>query len=94
MSTHELPIGDHADVVRVRHEVRAWAARHGFSVVDQTKIVTAASELARNTLVYGLGGSCTIEWIDEQGRNGLRLVFADSGPGIPDIQAALRDGFT
>ncbi|HEY2736473.1 MAG TPA: anti-sigma regulatory factor [Polyangiales bacterium] len=94
MSIHELAIRDQSDVVRVRHEVRAWAAKNGFSVVDQTKIVTAASELARNTLIYGLGGTCGLEWIEERARSGLRLIFTDSGPGIPDIQEALRDGFT
>ena len=89
-----LAIRDQSDVVKVRHEVRAWAARHGFSVVDQTKIVTAASELARNTLIYGLGGTCTIEWVEDGVHNGLRLIFEDQGPGIPDIDQALRDGFT
>ena len=95
MTTREIvSIRDQADVVKVRHEVRAWAARHGFSVVDQTKIVTAASELARNTLIYGLGGSCTIEWVEHGVSAGLRLIFEDQGPGIPDIDQALRDGFT
>jgi serine/threonine-protein kinase RsbT len=95
MASHEVVlIGDPSDVVKVRHAVRTWAAKYGFSVVDQTKIVTAASELARNTLVHGLGGSCTIEWIEEARRSGLRLVFEDRGPGIPDVERALRDGYT
>jgi serine/threonine-protein kinase RsbT len=95
METREVvSIRDQSDVVRVRHEVRAWAARQGFSVVDQTKIVTAASELARNTLIYGLGGTCTIEWLEDGARKGLRLIFEDQGPGIPNIEQALRDGFT
>jgi serine/threonine-protein kinase RsbT len=89
-----VTIRDQSDVVKVRHEVRTWAAKYGFSVVDQTKIVTAASELARNTLIYGLGGTCTLDWVESSDRAGLRLVFADEGPGIPDIQQALRDGFT
>jgi serine/threonine-protein kinase RsbT len=95
MTTQEtLSIRDQADVVRVRHEVRAWAARYGFSVVDQTKIVTAASELARNTLIYGLGGTCRIEWLDDGLRRGLRLTFEDQGPGIANVEQALRDGYT
>jgi serine/threonine-protein kinase RsbT len=65
-----------------------------FSLVDQTKLVTAASELARNTLDHGRGGSMTVEIIENLGRQGLRMIFEDHGPGIPDIQAALRDGFT
>jgi serine/threonine-protein kinase RsbT len=95
MPSHEtVSIRDQSDVVRVRHEVRAWAAKYGFSVVDQTKIVTAASELARNTLIYGLGGACTLAWIEAGERSGLSLTFADEGPGIADIPQALRDGFT
>lgn len=65
-----------------------------FSIVDQTKIVTAASELARNAIVYGGGGGATLEMLRETVRNGLRIVFEDKGPGIPDIDLALRDGFT
>jgi serine/threonine-protein kinase RsbT len=95
MTTREtVAIRDQSDVVKVRHEVRAWAARHGFSVLDQTKIVTAASELARNTLIYGLGGTCTIEWLEDGAHTGLRLIFEDKGPGIANIEQALRDGFT
>ncbi|HKU37171.1 MAG TPA: anti-sigma regulatory factor [Polyangiales bacterium] len=92
--TEPLPIGEPNDVVRVRHAVRSAALDLGFSVVDQTKIVTAASELARNTLVHGGGGRCTIEVLEGDGRKGLRLMFEDQGPGIPDIQQALKDGFT
>ena len=95
MTTRDtVSIRESSDVMRVRHEVRAWAARHGFGVVDQTKIVTAASELARNTLIYGLGGTCTIEWVEDGMNTGLRLIFEDQGPGIVDIEQALRDGFT
>lgn len=82
------------DVVRVRQQVRVHAVSAGLSLVDQTKIVTAASELARNTLDYGGGGCVTIERIDDGIKRGLRLTFADEGPGIADIQQALKDGFT
>jgi serine/threonine-protein kinase RsbT len=93
-ATEPLSIGDQSDVVRIRHAVRAAAIELGFSVVDQTKIVTAASELARNTLVHGLGGLCLIEVLQHDGRMGLKLTFQDQGPGIPDIQLALKDGYT
>ncbi|RAI44211.1 anti-sigma regulatory factor [Rhodoplanes roseus] len=82
------------DVVRVRQQVRARALEVGLSLVDQTKIVTAASELARNMLDYGGGGVATIEVVSDGIRRGLRLVFDDQGPGIADIQLALKDGFT
>ena len=89
-----LPIRASDDVVRVRQEVRARAIEAGFGLVDQTKIVTAASELARNTLDYGGGGIARIEVVQEGPRKGLRLTFEDQGPGIPDIELALRDGYT
>jgi len=89
-----LPIREPEDVVRVRRQVREWATAQGFSLVDQTKIVTASSELARNTLEYGLGGDVLLEALNDADRRGLRLTFQDKGPGIPDIEAALRDGFT
>jgi serine/threonine-protein kinase RsbT len=82
------------DFVRARQAVREAAQRLGFSLVDQTKIVTAASELARNTLEYGSGGRMEIESVERNGAMGLRLIFTDEGPGIPDIELALRDGFT
>jgi serine/threonine-protein kinase RsbT len=82
------------EVVGVRHIVRKWAVEIGFSLVEQTKIVTAASELARNMIDYGKGGTLTLEWLDDGHRRGLRLIFEDQGPGIPDLDAALRDGFT
>ena len=82
------------DVVLVRQAVRQWAVELRFSLVEQTKIVTAASELARNTLDYGGGGTVKLEALQEGIRNGLRLTFADSGPGIPDIDLALKDGYT
>jgi serine/threonine-protein kinase RsbT len=74
--------------------VRAKAIAAGLGLVDQTKIVTAASELARNTLDYGGGGTVTMQLIDDGIRKGLRLVFEDRGPGIPDLQLALKDGYT
>lgn len=77
----------------MRQLVRARAATLGFSIVDQTKIVTAASEIARNTVDHGGGGDLTVEVVNSP-RVGLRLVFEDEGPGIPDIAAAMRDGFT
>jgi serine/threonine-protein kinase RsbT len=92
--TEKLPVEATEDVVRVRQAVRAWAVELGFTLVDQTKIVTAASELARNTVVHGGGGTVELESLTEGGRRGLRLTFADQGPGIPDVEHALRDGFT
>lgn len=83
-----------AEVVSVRHTVRRWAVEIGFSLVEQTKIVTAASELARNMVDYGHGGTLLLEMLDDGMRRGLRLTFEDQGPGIADIQQALRDGFT
>ena len=80
------------DVVAVRQVVREWATSIGFSLVEQTKIVTAASELARNTLHYGGGGTVRLEALNDDRRRGLRLVFEDSGPGIVDIELALKDG--
>lgn len=89
-----LPIRSSDDIVRVRQEVRARAVAIGLGLVDQTKIVTAASELARNTLDYGGGGTVAVETVENGVRRGLRLVFADQGPGIPDIGEALKDGYT
>ena len=92
--TEKLPVQATEDVVRVRQAVRVWAVELGFSLVDQTKIVTAASELARNTVIYGGGGTVELESLTDGARRGLRLTFTDQGPGIPDVDAALRDGFT
>jgi serine/threonine-protein kinase RsbT len=89
-----LPIATDDDIVRVRQRVRDWAVAIGFSLVDQTKIVTAASELARNTLVYGRGGTLHMELVAGDRGRGLRLTFEDRGPGIADLQQALRDGYT
>ena len=82
------------DVVRIRQMTRRLAVDLGFTLVDQTKIVTAASELARNTLIHGGGGVTRLEALEEGGRRGLRLTFEDKGPGIADVAQALRDGFT
>lgn len=82
------------DVVKARQAVRAKAIELGFSLVDQTKLVTAASELARNTLAYGGGGSMQLEVIDSGIRRGLRMIFEDQGPGIADVDLALKDGYT
>ena len=90
----KLPVASDADVVTVRQRVRALAVESGFSLVDQTKIVTAASELARNTVVHGGGGTVDIEMLVQSGRRGLRLTFRDHGPGIADVEAAMRNGFT
>ena len=90
----ELPIRSSNDVVLVRQAVRQRTLELRFSLVDQTKMVTAASELARNTLDYGGGGTVRIEILDMGLRKGLRLTFEDQGPGIPDVEAALRDGYT
>jgi serine/threonine-protein kinase RsbT len=90
----KLEIRSSEDVVRVRQAVRALAMRCGLTLVDQTKIVTAASELARNTLDYGGGGSVTLESVINGSRPGVRLKFEDQGPGIADINLALKDGWT
>ena len=89
-----VPIQSSEDVVRVRQKVREWAIQSGFSLVDQTKIVTAASELARNALQYGNGGEARLEALNDGARRGVRLTFEDQGPGIPDMQMALRDGYS
>jgi serine/threonine-protein kinase RsbT len=83
-----------AEIVRARQAVRAMCTECGFSLVDQTKMVTASSELARNTLVHGRGGTVTLELLEDDSRRGVRLLFEDRGPGIPDIARALQDGYT
>lgn len=90
----KLPVASDGDIVAVRQRVRSLAVELGFSLVNQTKIVTAASELARNTVVHGGGGTVEIEILVDGARRGIRLTFRDHGPGIPDLAAALRDGFT
>ena len=89
-----LELRDADDVVRMRRIVREQAVEIGLSLVDQTKLVTAASEIARNAVVYGGGGTVSILKLTEGVRRGVRLVFVDQGPGIPDIDKALRDGYT
>lgn len=92
--SERVPVRSASDVVQVRHAVRKWAVDLSMSLVEQTKIVTAASELARNMVDYGGGGDLLLELVEEGPRKGLRLAFEDQGPGIADIQQALRDGFT
>ena len=91
----EVPIQSGEDVVRVRQHVRIAAADNGLSLVDQTKLVTAASELARNTLVHGGGGAALVEVVKSaNGRTGVKLHFTDNGPGIADVDLALTDGWS
>jgi serine/threonine-protein kinase RsbT len=89
-----LPILTEMDIVKVRQYVRDWSLECKFGKLDLTKFVTAASELARNTLTYGLGGEATLERIQDGARDGLRLAFSDRGPGIPNVTLALTDGYT
>ena len=89
-----MPVRTENDVVLVRQLVRSWASEMRFSLVDQTKLVTAASELARNALIYGGGGDAHLDMIQKGDISGLRLIVEDQGPGIPDIEQAMKDGFT
>jgi serine/threonine-protein kinase RsbT len=90
----QLAVRGEEEIVRVRQAAREWAVGLGFGLVDQTKIVTAASELARNTVIYGGGGVVRLEALNDGFRRGLRLVFEDKGPGIPDVPLALKDGYS
>jgi serine/threonine-protein kinase RsbT len=92
--TDTLEVRSSTDIVLIRQAVRNRTAELGFSLVDQTKMITAASELARNTLEYGGGGTVTFETLQEGTRRGLRLTFEDRGPGIPDLEKAMTDGYT
>lgn len=92
--TDTLPLVEEEEIVPLRRQVRAWAAELGFSLVDQTKLVTAASEIARNTITYGGGGEADLQLVEEGARRGVRLVFRDQGPGMADVELALRDGYT
>jgi serine/threonine-protein kinase RsbT len=94
LKTETVSIASDMDVVQARQIVRKWAVDSGFKLIDQTKIVTAASELARNTLIYGGGGTMHLVLHNDGAKRGLELVFEDSGPGIADIALALRDGYT
>jgi len=88
------PIESSSDVVKVRQMVREWVVSLGFSLVDQTKMVTAASELARNALEHGGGGDVRLEALNNDTKRGLRLIFSDHGPGIVDLEQAMKDGFS
>lgn len=88
------PLRSEADIVTSRQVVRSLTQRLKFSLVDQTKMITAASELSRNTVVYGAGGDMDWEILDTGAKLGLKLQFRDQGPGIPDMSLALKDGWT
>jgi serine/threonine-protein kinase RsbT len=94
LKREQVPLKTSSDVVLARQKVRQWSTELRFSLVDQTKLVTAASELARNALDHGQGGEMTIEVVNGLSKAGIRLIFEDNGPGIPDVEAALKDGFT
>ncbi|PXY21236.1 anti-sigma regulatory factor [Prauserella muralis] len=94
VTLHELRIREEIDIVHVRQTVREVAVSVGFSLVEQTKLVTAASELARNTLKHGRGGTAQVELEKHDGSTVVRLVFRDEGPGIPDTELALTDGYS
>jgi serine/threonine-protein kinase RsbT len=94
LRSETLPVREASDILLVRQLVREYATELGFSVLDQTKLVTAASELGRNTLIHGGGGTMLLETFVESDRRGLRLTFEDKGPGIRDIEQAMSDGFT
>lgn len=89
-----IALQSEADIVQARQIVRKWSIEAGLGLVDQTKFVTAASELARNTITYGRGGAMHMQMLDEGTKRGVRLVFEDKGPGITNIQQALTDGYT
>lgn len=94
LSSESIPLRSSDDVVLVRQAARKLAVALGFGIVDQTKLVTASSELARNTVEYGGGGMVLLETLLNDRKSGIRVVFEDEGPGIPDIDLALRDGYT
>ena len=94
LKSEKFPIATSDDVVKVRQTARMWAAELKFSLVDQTKFVTATSELARNTLEHGGGGWMTAEMIESGPRKGIKLIFTDSGPGIANVELALKDGYS
>ncbi len=94
VSLEELPLRNGNDVITIRAAVRARAVEAGFSLVEQTKIVTAASEIARNTVDYGSGGRAVLELLNDGARRGVRITFQDEGPGIADVELAMRDGYT
>ncbi|MGA7155352.1 MAG: anti-sigma regulatory factor [Acidobacteriaceae bacterium] len=94
LKNETFPIVSSNDVVRVRQIARSWATELKLSLVDQTKLVTATSELARNTLEHGGGGSMSAQLVENNGRKGIKLIFDDQGPGIANVELALRDGYT
>ena len=94
LKDERVAITSSSDIVKVRQVVRTWSVSLGFTLVEQTKMVTAASELARNALEHGGGGQVRLEVLQNELRQGLKLTFLDEGPGIADVQQALRDGFT
>jgi len=94
LRTEKLEVRSSREIIVVRQTVRAWAVELGFSLVDQTKIVTAASELARNTATHGGGGTVLLEKLNSGNRAGLRLTFEDQGPGIADIELAMKEGYS
>jgi serine/threonine-protein kinase RsbT len=94
LSSVLMPIASSEDIVIVRTAVRKQSVSLGFNLIDQTKLVTASSELARNTLDYGGGGSARLEVIEDGRRTGIKVTFEDQGPGIPDAALALSDGYT
>lgn len=94
LQTNTYPLRSEQDIVLARQAVRKLSIELNFSIVDQTKMVTAASELARNALIYGRGGDMICEVLSEGLRKGLRLTFKDEGPGIPDLKLAMTDGWT
>ena len=93
-TTVELPLRAQEDVVAVRQVVRKHAVALGFSLIDQTKFVTAASELGRNTIIHGGGGIAKLDILEQGARRGIRIAFEDKGPGIRDIDRAMQDGYT
>ena len=94
LRSETLPVREASDILLVRQLVREWATELGFSVLDQTKLLTAASELGRNTLIHGGGGTMLLESVVKNDRRGLRLTFEDKGPGIADLEQAMTNGFT
>ena len=94
LRSETLPLREQSDILLVRQFVRERTAELGFGVRDQTKLVTAASELSRNTLIHGGGGTMLLETLVKNDRRGLRLTFEDKGPGIADLEQAMTDGFT
>ena len=94
LRSETIPVRTESDILLVRQLVRGCAVQLGFGVLDQTKLVTAASELGRNTLIHGEGGQMLLETVAANGRRGLRLTFEDQGPGIADLEQAMTDGFT